>query len=175
MSNVDDYYKELAARPKPNYDRLPNLQTKQSVQNLPPAEGSEGYIGAETGPAIGLDVVEGKKGYSEDRPIWNEISTGDNADMAAPATKFGGQDSTDEFADYKRPQTDEGLPQTYRDSVGAGDAGPAMSDEMSEPTGPRPETQSVPSSDAGDHEIDMPQTEHTHAYGGGAPLFKHKG
>lgn len=159
---------------------LPNGQSRQPAQDLSPADGADGFVGSNTGPALGMNVVSGKKGYSKDMPIWSQQSSTmgvkDNTGSQDGNESFGGQDSTDELATYKKPQTDEGLIQTYRTADGAGDAGPVGSDE---PEGRgigevNPDTQSTPGTDSGDHSMsDMPQTEFTHNSGGGAPLFKH--
>lgn len=160
-----------------NKDKLNNLQTKQAPHDLSPADGGEGFVGSNTGKPVGFDYVDGKKGSVTSRPIWSEQSSGADQDTGAPAVSFGGQDSTDEKAPYKKVQTDEGLPQTFRSSAGAGDAGPAGSDSGETMTGQsdlhgQPDTQSVPSADDGEHELDMPQTQFTSNDGGGAPLFK---
>ena len=192
MSTVDDYYKELAARPQPNKDKLSNLQTKQDPQDMSPADGGEGYVGSNTGAATGFDYVEGKKGSVESRPIWSEQSSTmnvtDNSGSQDGNEQMAGSDSTDEFASYKRVQSDEGLPQTYRNSEGASDAGPTGSDEPdkngtfgrlggkgSSSYKTDLNVKSIPGSEAGDHDMDMPTTEFTHKTGGGAPLFKHRG
>lgn len=195
MADVDDYYKDLAARPKPNYDRNPNFQIKQDPLELSPADGSDGFVGSNTGEVSGLKVVSGKTGYSKDMPVWEEQSSmmgvKDNTGSEDGDAKGieGDTDSTDEMATWKRPQQDEGMIQTYRDSKGAGDAGPTGSDEPDQSGGAfqgmggkgpasyktQENTQSVPDSSAGDHDMDMPQTEFTSTDGGGAPKFKHGG
>src|ERR1700685_4660537 len=129
MATVDDYYKELEGRPKPNMDRLPNFQIKQDPLELSPVDGSDGFIGSNTGEVSGMKVVSGKTGYSKDVPVWTEETSFKNSDVDNSGSedaviKSPPTDSTDEFATWKRPQTDEGLLQTYRDSSGAGDAGP---------------------------------------------------
>jgi hypothetical protein len=157
-------------------DRLKNGQVNQDTQDLSPVDGADGFIGAETGTQPGLKVVSGKQGYSTDRPIWNQQSsftnTQDNTGSTGNALSNGGQDSTDEYASYKKIQTDEGLPQTWRTSDGAGDAGPTDSDEPeshgANPNAARENTQNV--SEGG--MSDMPQTEFTRVEGGGAPLYK---
>lgn len=165
-------------------NRYPNGQVRQGSVELSPADGEEGFVGSDTGPSLGMNVVSGKKGYTKDMSIWDtqssRMGTLDNAGSEDGDEKGieGLQDSTDEDAPYKKVQTDEGMFQTFRTSEGAGDAGTADSDE---PDGRgvgqvNPNTQSVPSSDAGDHEMsDMPQTEFTHLHAGGAPMFKHQG
>lgn len=179
MATVDDYYKELAARPAPNHDKLTNLQTNQSPLEEAPVDGGDGFIGSNTGPTMGFKYVEGKNGSVKSMPVWGRQSTGEDQDMGAPEMSFGGQDSTDEKAPYKHIQTDEGLPQTFRKANGAGDATPGHYSEGEDAMGQsenrgEPDTQSVPSSSSGDHTMsDMPQTEATHNFGYGAPLFKH--
>lgn len=159
-----------------------NGQSRQPSTELSPADGGEGFIGSNTGPALGLKMVEGKKGTVTSKPIWGDTSTGDTAGESAEPVKFGGQDSTDEFSSYKKIQTDEGLPQTFRTSAGAGDAGTAGSDEPDRVGGVfgkggsnqgHPDTQNHPSPSDGDASFsDMPQTEFTHNDGGGAPRWK---
>lgn len=156
-----------------------NGQSRQPSTELSPADGGEGFVGSNTGDRLGLQMIEGKKGSVTSKAIWS--SSGDEA-QAAPSVQFGGQDSTDEFASYKKVQTDEGLPQTYRDSKGAGDAGVAGSDEPDQTGGAfgkegsnqgRPDVQNHPSPSDGDASFsDMPQTEFTHSDGGGAPRWK---
>lgn len=165
-----------------------NGQSRQPSTDLSPADGGDGFIGSNTGPALGLQMVEGKKGSVTSKAIWNTSFTEpDNSGSEDNTFKSAGQDSTDEYATYKKPQEDEGLPQTYRDSKGAGDAGPAGSDEPDQSggvfqgmggKGPRSydtqiNDQSVSDSSAGDHSMsDMPQTDFTHTDGGGAPRWK---
>ncbi len=152
---------------------LSNGQSRQPAQNLPPSEGGDGgYVGSNTGPVLGMKMISGKKGYSEDHPIWSEQSSmmgvKDNTGSADGDAKGiqGEQDSTDEFATYKKPQTDEGLLQTFRNSEGAGDAGPSGSDE--------PEGRGMGEVNEDTQKIgsEMPQTEFTSNEGGGAPLWK---
>jgi len=159
---------------------------RQPSQVDAPAEGGEGYVGSNTGPKLGMNVVSGKKGSVTSKPVWSMTSSfkGDEKDNSGSEDiqiHPAGTDSTDEYATYKKPQNDEGLVQTYRDSKGAGDAGPGGSDEPDKTGGEfpggsnqgNPDTQSVPSSSSGDHDMsEMPQTEFTHNHGGGAPLFK---
>lgn len=187
-SDVDDYYAALGRRPDPNYDRNSNLQIKQAPHDLSPADGGEGFVGSNTGPDVGLTVIQGKKGYSQNLPVWEQKSTftdyQDNTGSTGNTFGNPGEDSRDEFATWKRPQTDEGLPQTYRSADGAGDAGPSGSDEpdkeglfgSKKDGGGNPDTQSIPSSDSGGHELGaMPQTNFTDNDGGGAPKFKFSG
>lgn len=166
-----------------------NGQSKMPSNDLSPADGGDGFIGSNTGERLGLSMIEGKKGSVTSRPIWGEQSsfTGVKENTGSGDVSFGGQDSTDEFAPYKKIQTDEGLPQTFRDSKGAGDAGASGSDEPDQTggvfqgqggSGPRSyNTQdnepSHPPMTEGPHEMsDMPQTDFTHTDGGGAPHWK---
>lgn len=167
---------------------LSNGQSRMPAMDLPPSEGgSDGFVGSNTGPAMGLKMVTGKSGSVTSKPIWGETSSGDEQGQSAPPLSFGGQDSTDEDAPYKKIQNDEGLPQTYRDSKGAGDAGVMGSDEPDQAggtfqgqggKGPRSyNTQDNepphPPMTEGEHSMsDMPQTDFTHSDGGGAPRWK---
>lgn len=163
-------------------DSWGNGQVKQNGGDLSPVDGSDGFIGANTGAAMGMKMITGKNGSVTSRPIWSERSSGADQGQAAEPISFGGQDSTDEMAPYKKVQTDEGLPQTYRTSKGAGDAGTSDSDEPDSAGGVfgkgetnqgNPDTQNHPSPTDGDAKFsDMPQTEFTHNDGGGAPYFK---
>ena len=174
MAGGFDYLDEGKSQGGINKKKLSNLQTDQTGLEESPAEGGEGYVGGNPNAStMGFDYVTGKKGYSTDKPIWSQQSSmmgvTDNTGSQDGDESFGGQDSTDEKASYKKVQMDEGLPQTYRRSAGAGDAGPSGSDE---PDGEglgvnqvNPDTQTIGS--------EMPQTEFTHESGGGAPLFKH--
>lgn len=161
-----------------------NGQTRQPSTDLSPADGGDGFIGSNTGERLGLQMVEGKRGTVTSKAIWS--SSGDEA-QAAPPVSFGGQDSTDENASYKKIQTDEGLPQTFRTSFGAGDAGQVGSDEPDQGSGTlqgiggkgpasyqtQINDQKVTDDSAGPHSMsDMPQTEFTHSDGGGAPRWK---
>lgn len=177
---------------KPSLNSQMHVEQKGNVDM--PADGGEGYVGGNSNAsAFGMKYVTGKSGYSEDRPIIENTSFApgdkDNTGTGDSQISAAGSDSTDEKASYKKVQMDEGLPQTYRNSAGAGDAGPAGSDEPdmdrvfgSDKRSPNDgnyatdlNTQSVPSSDAGDHDMDMPQTEFTSKGGSGAPYFKHRG
>lgn len=150
---------------------LPNGQSRQVGQSMPPVEGAEGFTGADSGPALGVQMIEGKKGTVSDRPIWSQQSSGADQDTAAPSPlKFGGQDSTDEYASYKKPQQNEGIIQTFRTSAGAGDAGTAGSDEPDSTS--QPENIELNTQKIG---VEMPQTLFTDQEGGGAPKFKHGG
>jgi hypothetical protein len=166
---------------------LSNGQSRQPAQDLPPSEGDGGYVGSNTGSALGLTMVEGKKGSVTSKAIWSTSFTEpDNSGSEGNGFSSAGQDSTDEKASYKDVQTDEGLPQTYRDSKGAGDAGVSGSDEPDQSggvfqgmggKGPRSyNTQDNepphPPETEGSHEMDMPQTDFTHSDGGGAPRWK---
>lgn len=174
-------YREDEGRPTDQYS---NGQVKQPSSDMSPAEGGDGYVGSNTGPDLGLNMVTGKKGYSQNMPIWEQKSSftdyQDNTGSTGNAFDFPGQDPTDEKASYKKIQTDEGLPQTFRDSAGSGDASPAGADEPDargvKPSTVYEHTQSVPSADAGDHQLsDFPQTEYTNIGNGGAPAFKFSG
>lgn len=168
-------------------DQWSNMQIKQPPHDLSPADGGNGFVGSNTGAGIGLQMVEGKKGSVTSKAIWKTPFTDVNTNDGSGDVKFGGQDSTDEYASYKKPQSDEGLLQTYRDSKGAGDAGPTGSDEPDQSggvfqgqggKGPRSyNTQdnvpSHPSPEEGEESFsDMPQTDFTHSDGGGAPRWK---
>lgn len=146
--------------------------TRQQSQVDSPAEGGDGYVGSNTGPKMGIEVVSGKKGSVTDKPVWSTQSSmmgvQDNSGSEDGDESNAGSDSTDEKASYKKVQTDEGLPQTWRTSSGAGDAGPA--DQVDVPsTQGNPDTQGLGEGEASE----MPQTEFTENEGGGAPLFKH--
>jgi len=192
--DVDDYYRSLSARRPPNYSKMPNLQANQAPLDQTPSEGGDGFVGSDTGPAVKFSYISGKKGYSEDVPIWSEKSSGGSqktgADTGAPGLdRPQGQDSRDEYAPWKYVQHDEGLPQTHRNSFGAGDAGPASSDEPDESgvfgrQGGKGDTsyrtdqnvQDIPGAESGDTDTDgLPQTIITSVDGGGAPIFKFSG
>lgn len=147
-----------------------NLQAKQEGIDDSPADGGEGYTGGNTnaGP-VGFDYVTGKKGTVKSQPIWSQQTDGTEGSFAPEVTPAG-SDSTDENASYKDVQTEEGLPQTWRTSSGAGDAGPA--DQVSVSTETSSDAQDVPSGSEGVSELAMPQTEFTHQEGSGAPKFK---
>lgn len=168
---------------------LSNGQSKLPAMDLPPVEGNGGFLGSNTGPSLGLTMVEGKRGSVSASSVWDKQTdfTRENSNTGSGDVGFGGQDSTDEKAPYKHVQTDEGLPQTFRDSKGAGDAGPIGSDEPDHSCGtfqgqggkgPRSyNTQDNepphPPMTEGPHEMsDMPQTDFTHTDGGGAPKWK---
>lgn len=194
--DVDSYYRALSARRPPNYSKNPNLQAKQAPLELAPVDGGEGFVGSNTGPAVGFSYITGKKGFSEDVPVWEEVSTfKDYPDMTGSTTPNGrdikpaGEDSRDEFASWKHVQTDEGLPQTYWKAGGAGDGTPPDSDD--------PDTngtfgrlggkgaasyrtdlnvQDIPSDESGNTDTDsLPQTVFTDMGGSGAPKFKFSG
>lgn len=168
--------------------QMGNLQVIQEGMDASPAEGGEGYIGGNSNAGgIGLEIVQGKKGSVEDRKLWSTQSSGDE-DSGAENISPSGSDPTDEMASYKHIQTDEGLPQTYRDSRGAGDAGPTGSDEPDQTGGvfgrkdgkgdtsykTDQNIQDHPAPESGDESFsDMPQTEFTDVSEGGAPSFKH--
>ena len=194
--DVDDYYRALSKRRPPNYSKTMNLQTKQASLDLAPVDGSEGYVGSNTGPAPAFNYITGKKGFSEDMPVWGEISSNEKlkdeagSSDADDAKDIGhGEDSRDEFASWKYVQGDEGLPQTHVTSKGAGDAGTDYSDEpdkngtFGRMGGKGKEsyrtdlnTQSIPSDESGDTDTDsLPKTIITDEDGGGAPLFKFSG
>lgn len=194
--DVDDYYRSLSQRRPPNYSKTANLQTKQAPLDLAPVDGGDGFIGSDTGPTVNFNYITGKKGYSEDLPIWKEVSShtdyGDesgSSDMDDASAVTHGEDSRDEFADWKRVKSDEGLPQTHVDSFGAGDGGPSGSDEPdvkgsfgrmggkgSNSYNTDLNVQDVPSADSGDKDSsELPQTLFTHASGEGAPMFKFSG
>ena len=157
-------------------DQYTNGQTKQPSTDLSPADGGNGFVGSNTGSQVGMKMVEGQKGYTTDRPIWNTQSSfmgvKDNTGSQDGDESFGGQDPTDEYASYKKIQTDEGLPQTYRTAKGAGDAGMTGSDEPDKngtfgkmaDGGAILQNQKIGS--------EMPKTEFTDSEGGGAPLWK---
>jgi hypothetical protein len=188
MAKDTQTYRESEGSPQGRYN---NGQIKQAAgQELSPVDGADGYVGSNTGPALGLKIVSGKKGYSTDRPIWSEQSSTmglkDNAgsEDGDEAGIQGKTWDTSEKASYKKIQTDEGFPQTWPTAKGAGDAGTTESDEPDKEGvfgsvgdgGGEPDTQSVPGSGAGEHTMsDMPQTEFTHLHGGGAPRFKFSG
>ncbi len=194
--DVDSYYRALSERRPPNYSKNMNLQTKQAPLDLAPVDGGEGFIGSNTGPNVGFNYITGKKGFSEDVPVWEEVSTfEDYPDQTGSTTsdsrdiKPAGEDSRDEFADWKHVQGDEGLPQTFWKAGGAGDGTPANSDEPDQNGtfgrlgGMGKEsymtdlnTQKIPSDESGDYDTnDLPTTEITGKDGGGAPLFKFSG
>lgn len=163
-------------------DQWSNMQIKQPPHDLSPADGGNGFVGSNTGAGIGLQMVEGKKGSVTSKPIWSQQTDYVNNGAGSPDDRPSGQDPTDEFAPYKKIQTDEGLPQTFRTSKGAGDAGPSGSDEPDRAGGVfgkggsnqgHPDTQDHPSPEEGEASFsDMPQTEFTHNDGGGAPRWK---
>jgi len=174
MAGGFDYLDEGASQGGINKKKLSNLQTDQTGMDESPAEGGEGYVGGNSNASsVGFDYVTGKKGSVTNKPIWSQQSSvmgiTDNAGSEDGDAKGinGLQDSTDENASYKRVQTDEGLPQTYRNSAGAGDAGVVDSDEPDSRgvNEVRPDTQKIGA--------EMPQTKFTSNDGGGAPLFKH--
>lgn len=191
-----DYLDDVSKKTPINKGRQNNLQVEQEGYPSSPAEGSGGFVGGNSNAgSVGFDYVTGKSGSVTNKPLWSTQSSimgiNDNAGSGDADEKGiqGMQDSTDQYAPYKRVQMDEGLPQTFRKSTGAGDASPAGADEPDQGNGAFGRLasksgnyktdlnlQGVPSSDAGDHELsDMPQTEYTQKYGGGAPLFKHQG
>jgi hypothetical protein len=194
--DVDTYYRELSKRRPPNYSKNPNLQTKQAPLELAPVDGAEGYVGSNTGPAVDFNYITGKKGYSEDVPVWGEESTqtrykdesGSSDEDSETAIKHE-EDSRDEFAPWKHVQTDEGLPQTFWKAGGAGDGTPANSDNpdsngtFGRMGGKGPvsyktdlNVQDIPSDDSGDYDSSaLPQTLFTEVEGGGAPMFKFSG
>lgn len=187
MAKDNQTYREDEGTP----GSLSNGQSRMPAMDLPPSEGgSDGFVGSNTGPALGLNMITGKNGSVKSMSVWDRQTdfTGANSNTGSGDVSFGGQDSTDEFAPYKKVQTDEGLPQTFRDSEGAGDAGPDNSDEPDQSggvfqgqggKGPRSyNTQDNepehPSMTEGQHSMsDMPQTDFTHTDGGGAPRWKH--
>lgn len=175
MAKDNQGYREDEGTPS---DQWTNMQAKQPSTELDPADGGGGFVGSNVGSMPGMKMVEGKKGSVTPRDIWSAQTdfTKVNANTGSGDVNFGGQDSTDESAPYKKVQTDEGLPQTFRTSAGAGDAGPSGSDEP-DARGVNeinPDTQNHPSPNDGEESFsDMPQTEFTHNDGGGAPRFKH--
>jgi hypothetical protein len=179
-SDVDDYYRSLAARPAPNRSKNSNLQTDQAPHDLSPADGGDGFIGSETGPEVGFDYVTGKKGYTQDKPIWDKQSSftdyPDNAGSDLAKDVSHEEDSRDEKAPWKKVDTSEGLPQTGRTNQ-SHEGVPLENLSARDDGGGNPDTQSVPSAESpGDKEFsDMPQTDFTSQDGGGAPQFKHSG
>jgi hypothetical protein len=151
-------------------DRNNAGKSRQPSQNLDPQEGADGFVGSNTGPTLGIKVIQGKNPTIESRSVDSiQRSSGENQDTAAPSPlRFEGQDSTDEKASYKDIQMERGLPRTFRNANGAGDAGPTDSDEADNYTGSpdlqKPDTQKIGS--------EMPQTKYTDEDGGGAPKFK---
>jgi len=163
-------------------ERYPNGQVKMATgHDLAPTDGANGFVGSETGPALGMKVIEGKRGTVESRSLDSIVTSSggpqtSGADTATPGLdRMMGQDPTDEKATYKRIQNDEDLPQTFRSSRGAGDAGPAGSDEPDKEGlfdgvgdgGAKLDVQHIG--------VEMPQTGFTDVEGGGAPKFKHSG
>lgn len=179
-SDVGDYYSQLGKRPDPNYDRNPNLQIKQAPLDLSPADGGEGFVGSNTGPDVGLNVISGKKGYSENLPVWSQQSSftdyHDGTGSEGNIIEVPEQDSRDEKADWKHPVTDNGMPQTSRTKADSGGA-PLDNFDARDEGGGNPNTQSTPSGDAGNKPMmpEMPKTEFTDNDGGGAPRFKFSG
>lgn len=186
MAKDNQTYREDEGTPNNQWD---NMQTKQPSTDLSPADGGDGFVGSNTGPSLGLNMVTGKNGSVKSMSVWDRQTdyTRENTNEGSGDVKFGGQDSTDEFASYKKIQNDEGLPQTYRDSKGAGDAGVTGSDEPDQSggvfqgqggKGPRSyNTQDNepphPPMTEGPHSMsEMPQTDFTSSDGGGAPLWK---
>jgi hypothetical protein len=179
-ADVDTYYRELSKRRPPNYDKTMNLQTKQAPLDLAPVDGGEGFIGSNTGPAVGFNYITGKKGFSEDMPVFDEVtsfkgypdstgSTTPNAKDIEPGTEY----SRDEFADWKHVEGKSGFPQTQFTHV---DEGGASMNNDGVNGGGNPNTQPIPSADSGDSDMsDLPVTEFTTNDGGGAPLFKFAG
>lgn len=187
-----DYLDDVSKDSGGNKKKLSNLQVDQDGMDESPVEGGEGFVGgAPNASSVGFAYITGKKGSTESRPIWGEqtdythskTNSGSEDTTVTPA----GSDSTDEKAPYKKVQTDEGLPQTFRTAEGAGDAGASGSDEPdqdgsfgrlggmgSSSYSEDRNAQSVPSgATSGDTEIEMPMTDFTSREGGGAPLFKH--
>ena len=166
----------MADNGKPNPSgRSASGQTLQQSNDLSPVDGGEGFVGSNTGSALGLRVESGKTGYSKDYPIWDQqSSTMGIADNAGSSDADEGgiqdlQDSRDEKADWKRVDTSEGLPQTAYTNAGNGGAPDLDAGDKSVDLN----TQSVPSATAGEkNSSDMPQTEFTHNDGGGAPIWK---
>lgn len=197
--DVGDYYAELSKRRAPNYDKNANLQTKQAPYDLPPADGGEGFVGSNTGPAVNFNYIAGKKGFSKDMDIWSVESsfsngypdnTGStvntNPNMGDPGIIPSTEDSRDEFAPWKLTQGDEGLPQTaYTDITNGGtpikDSEPDANGILGQKDGGgNPDTQDFPSSvESGNRDFSsLPQTEFTTTNsndGGGAPRFKFAG
>ncbi len=177
--DVDGYYRSLSERRPPNYSKNANLQVKQSPLELAPVDGGDGFVGSNTGPAVNFNYITGKKGYSEDVPVWEEKSSfteyrdnSGSADMDDDSVTHA-EDSRDEFAPWKHVKTDKGFPQTAFSDVKEGGA---SSDNEGSNEGGNPDTQPIPSADSGDKDSsDMPKTEFTDNDGGGAPLFKFSG
>jgi hypothetical protein len=164
---------------------------------MPPSEGGDGFIGSNTGPAVNFSYITGKKGFTEDKGIWdiessfkNEYPDNTGSTMHSdpnqgdPGIVNAGEDSRDEFAPWKYTQGDEGQPQTYYTNTPNGGT-PPMNDEPEDgifPNGEKsnqghPDTQGYPGSmESGNRDFtELPTTEFTHNDGGGAPTFKFAG
>jgi hypothetical protein len=193
--DVDGYYRSLSQRRPPNYSKNANLQAKQAPLDLAPVDGGDGFVGSNTGPAVNFNYITGKKGFSEDMPVWEEVSSfKDYPDMTGSTTpdqkdiKPAGEDSRDEFAPWKHVETDEGFPQTAYTATPNGGT-PPVNDEPDQDgifghMGGSGKTsyktdlnvQSIPSDESGDTDTtSLPTTEFTHNDGGGAPIFKFSG
>ena len=175
---LDSVSKDSGRKP----ETASNAQVEQLGLDRSPAEGGQGYVGGNTNAStLGLDYVTGKKGTVTDKSIWGAGETSfkydakDNSGTGDSQIKPAATESTEESDPAKFPQKDQGLPQTYRSSYGAGDAGPEGSDEPDKEGlfdgvgdgGAKIDTQHIGS--------EMPQTGFTSVEGGGAPKFKHAG
>ena len=178
--DVDTYYRELSKRRPPNYSKTPSLQTKQAPLDLAPVDGGDGFVGSNTGPAVGFNYITGKKGFSEDVPVWEEVSTfkdyPDATGSTTPDAKDiapGAEDSRDEFAPWKHVDGSAGQPQTAFTKVKEGGS---SAEQEGVDGGGNPDTQSIPDAESGDTDMaELPTTEYTHNDNGGAPAFKFAG
>ena len=181
-ADVTDYYKDLSARQEPNYDKLPNLQVKQQGLSLPPVEGERGFVGGSVGATPGFSVIQGKKGFTKDQAVWDQVSSFQSyKDNAGSVDIDDSRDlpheeyDRDEFADWKRTvsKSDNMMPQTSftRDT---NDGVPGAGVDARDLGGGNPDTQRIPGQSSGDTDTpEMPQTEFTHGEDGygGAPDF----
>lgn len=177
--DVDTYYRELSKRRPPNYSKTPSLQTKQAPLDLAPVDGGDGFVGSETGPNVGFNYITGKKGFSEDVPVWEEVSSFTEYKDNSGSTDMDDQsvthaeDSRDEMAPWKHVETKAGQPQTAFTHIKEGGS---SADQSGEEGGGNPDTQEIPSAESGDSDTpEMPVTEFTHSDPGGAPAFKFSG
>lgn len=132
-----DYLDDVSKDPGGNKKKLGNLQTDQISMEESPAEGGGGYVGGNpNASAVGFDMVTGKKGYSESRPIWGERTGADDQYGASdpdPSEKTAGVDSTEEGADWAHVDTADGLPRTHMSNEGASSADSSTDSPEDEP------------------------------------------
>lgn len=174
--DVDDYYGELSERRPPNYSKNANLQTKQAPLDLAPVDGGDGFIGSNTGPAVNFAYITGKKGMTEDVPVWEHQTTHtdmqDNSGSANPKDIPHEEFDRDEFADWKHVETKADLPITHY-TKDSNDGVPDANRDARDSGGGNPDTQSIPGVESGESDTpEMPTTERTFAAGDGVPVFK---